>query len=268
MTAPWRSYRGSLLDILIVAVNLFVDPRATGWIIDVVSRAPDERSRGVIVGVGATLMFLLPPAAAVLKRRRTHARLAARAEAEGVEAITLEPGCLFNPIVYLSVSLVLGCAILAGLAPLVFGDDVMDRDAVVVPLIFLVVAASVVQTAVVYQYFRPPARTSNRKRSRESRAVARFLASPTAELLGDACILVTTLLFQTLWLTLASTPYSPVTGIEDALGRLSFVVFAALLVYFPPRMLSLVEELRQPAARITLLLANAAMVYRLFMGGP
>ncbi|HET8986323.1 MAG TPA: hypothetical protein VFN03_11240, partial [Trueperaceae bacterium] len=73
-----------MLDVLIIAVNLFVDPRATAWIIDAVSRAPDERSRGAIVGVGAALMFLLPPAAAVLKRRRTHARLAAQAEAEGV----------------------------------------------------------------------------------------------------------------------------------------------------------------------------------------
>lgn len=96
----------------------------------------------------------------------------------------------------------------------------------------------------------------------------RFLESPASELLGDACIFVTTLLFQTVWLTLASTPFTRVTGVEDVVGRLFFVIFAALLVYFPPRMLYLVEELRRPAARVTLLLANAAMVYRLFMGGP
>jgi hypothetical protein len=157
---------------------------------------------------------------------------------------------------------------MAGLAPLVFGGDAMDRGSVFVSLTLLVMVASVVQTAVVYQYFRPPRSTPGGTRTRGSRAMERFLASSTAEFLGDACIFVTTLLFQTVWLTLASTPFERVTGAGDVLGRLFFVLFAALLVYFPPRMLYLVEELRRPTAQVTLVLANAAMLYRLFMGGP
>ena len=268
------SYRGSILDILIIAANLGLDPRATGWIIAQVRDAPDERTRGVLIGILAALRFVLPAAAAVLKRRRTHARLAAQAKAEGVESIRLEPGCLFSPIVYLAVNLVLGSAImtglgplLLGLAPLLLGDEFLDSGLAFVPLILLVVVASVAQTGIVYRYFQPPEKP-RRGRSQERAGIVKFLESPASELLGDACIFVTTLLFQTVWLTLASTPFTRVTGVEDVVGRLFFVIFAALLVYFPPRMLYLVEELRRPAARVTLLLANAAMVYRLFMGGP
>ncbi len=261
------SYRGSILDILIIAANLGLDPRATGWIIAQVRDAPDERTRGVLIGILAALMFVLPAAAAVLKRRRTNARLAAQAKAEGVESIRLEPGCLFSPIVYLAVNLVLGSAIMTGLGPLLLGDEFLDSGLAFVPLILLVVVASVAQTGIVYRYFQPPEKP-RRGRSQERAGIVKFLESPASELLGDACIFVTTLLFQTVWLTLASTPFTRVTGVEDVVGRLFFVIFAALLVYFPPRMLYLVEELRRPAARVTLLLANAAMVYRLFMGGP
>lgn len=131
------SYRGSILDILIIAVNVGLDPRAPGWIIAQVRDAPDERTRGVLIGIGAALMFLLPAAAAVLKRRRTHARLAAQAKAEGVESIRLEPGCLFHPIVYLAVNLVLGSAIMTGLAPLLFGDEILESGLAFMPLILL-----------------------------------------------------------------------------------------------------------------------------------
>ncbi|MCC6311439.1 MAG: hypothetical protein M9914_00685 [Trueperaceae bacterium] len=252
------TYRGTVLDLLVVALNLVAGPRATDWVTDLISYAPDERTQGLIVGIGTGAMLLLPALAAVLKRRRTQARLAALAEQEGVERIQLRTGCLFNPIFYLSVNLILGCAVVAGIGPLVFGSDLMDRGEVFVPLILGVIVASVWQTVIVYRYFEPlPAKARP----------SRFLESRAAEFLGDACIYVNTMLFQVVWLTVATTQFEPVTSVQDAFGRLFYIFFAALLAYFPPRMLYLVEELRRPRGYLTLLLANAAMLYRLFVGG-
>lgn len=251
------SYRGVILDILVIAINFFVAPRAATWVIDLIRAAQGDQARGVIVGLCMLAMLALPAVAAVLKRRRTHARLAAEANSAGLERIALEPGCLFNPVIYLCVNLVLGCGVVAGLGPLVFGGDLMDRGGVFVPLLLLVIVASVVQTGIVYRYFEPLPATAR---------PSRFLESHTAELIGDACLYLNTLLVQVLWLALATVPFERVSGFEDIVGRLLFISFAALLVYFPPRLLYLVEDLRRPAARVTLLVATAAMVYRLVLG--
>lgn len=256
----WRPgpYRGVVLDVMTLLVNLLLARGAGDWVVALVRDARSEEARGATVGFLLLAMFLLPAAAAVLKRRRTHARLAAESQRAGLESIPLRPGCLFNPIFYVAVSLVLGCGVMAGLAPIVFGNDAMDRGAVFIPLILLVIVASVVQTAVVYSYFTPPPPNAR---------PSRFLDSPVAEWLGDACAYVNTMLFQVLWLAISAVPFEPVTSVLDAVGRLFFISFAAMLVYFPPRMLYLVEELRYPLARVTLLAAAAAMVYRMLVGG-
>lgn len=256
--APSFSYRGTILDLLIVALNLLLWPWATDWLLDLIRSAPDERTQGLMIGIGTAAMLVLPACASVLKRRRTQARLAAEAKREGVESVTLRTGCLFNPILYLSTSLVLGCAVVAGLGPLVFGPELIDRGEVFVPLIFLVIGVSIWQTVIVYDYFRPLP-----PKARPSR----FLESRTAEFLGDVCIYVNTLFFQLVWVLIASTQFERVGSFADLLGRVGYIFFAALLVYFPPRMLYLVEELRRPRGYVTLLLANAAMLYRLVMGG-
>jgi uncharacterized protein (DUF486 family) len=92
------------------------------------------------------------------------------------------------------------------------------------------------------------------------------LRSPTSDWLGDVCIYVNMILFQILWNLLLSAPFARIAGVADFAGRLFVLGFVALLVYFPPRIFYLAEDINRPAAWGTILLANAPALLRVLFG--
>jgi len=65
-------------------------------------------------------------------------------------------GCLFNPLVYFCLNLVLVSAIIAGAGQFVFGNRLLQSAALFVPTILLGLIGTIVQTYLIYRYFSPP----------------------------------------------------------------------------------------------------------------
>jgi hypothetical protein len=165
-------------------------------------------------------------------------------------------GCLFNPIFYFSFNLVITSAVIALLGEQVFGKDLMDNGAVFVPLIFAGFGFTVVQTFLIYHYFTPP----------KTAPKSAFLRAPQSEALGDACIFLNMIFFQAAWNLLTFAPLGRVAGFAEFAGRLFFLSFAALLIYFPPRIFYLAEDINRPRTWLTMLLANSPVIVRILFG--
>jgi hypothetical protein len=245
---------GRLLDLAVVGAQLTVVAPIGDLVLRTLAAA--DRGRGGALGAGLIFLaaLLLPALGAHLKRWSLHQRWAA---VEG-GAERFRPGCLVHPVVYLSLSLTLVAGAVAGLGAAVFGPGFVDRGGVFVGAILVGMALAVVQTAVVYRTFEPPRRPPR----------SAFLRGPGAALLGDACLFLNMLLFQVAWDLVAATPFARVASAEELLGRLVYLGMAAALVYLPPRLLYLVEDLRRPGAWLTMGLAAATMVARALLGAP
>ena len=90
--------------------------------------------------------------------------------------------------------------------------------------------------------------------------------TPQSEILGDVCLFLNMILFQVFWnmLTFAGLAH-PSSALEFA-GRLFFLCFIALLIYFPPRMFYLAEDIHRPRTWIMMLLANSPVIIRVLIG--
>jgi hypothetical protein len=74
------------------------------------------------------------------------------------------------------------------------------------------------------------------------------------------------ILFQIAWNFLTFMQLGPPSGVAEFLGRIFFLSFVALLVYFPPRMLYLAEDLHRRSTWLTMLLANSPVIARVVLG--
>lgn len=74
------------------------------------------------------------------------------------------------------------------------------------------------------------------------------------------------LLFQLIWNALSFSGIGAPSGLAELLGRLLVFAFLALLLYFPPRMFYLADDIRRPLTWLTMVLANAPAVWRLVFG--
>ena len=57
-----------------------------------------------------------------------------------------------------------------------------------------------------------------------------------------------------------------VAGVLEFFGRLFFLCFIALLIYFPPRMFYLAEDINRRRTWLTMLLANSPVIIRVLIG--
>jgi len=248
--------RGLLLDIFVFAANVFLMHLLTGLFIDLVRQASagDEIAQYALA-FSSLGMWILPAAGAVLKRWHFHSRL--RAEGKTAESSeTALFGCLFNPIFYFCLNLVILSAILTGFGQLLFGDVLLNSPAIVVPLAILGLILTIIQTFLIYQYFLPP----------KNPPKSEFLDSPRSEMLGDICLFLNMILFQIGWNTLTFAGLGPPSGFLEFAGRLFLLCFIALLIYFPPRMFYLAEDINRPRTWLTMLLANSPVILRVLFG--
>ena len=203
---------------------------------------------------------MLPAAGAVLKRWHYHERLRARRHPKpfrlGIEqsgAGNYALGCLCNPIFFFVLSIVVGAGVMSLVEGLTFGRKAPAAFHVSATL--FVFALCVTQTVLVYRYFVPPRRAPE----------AAFWRGRTSELAGDACIFVNMMLFQVVWnIVVSDFPFMEVTHAGHLAGNAFFLIFFAMLIYFPPRIFYLAEDIHRPATWITMLLANAPGIHRAF----
>jgi len=250
-----KTNRGLLLDVFVFVLNVFLMRLLTGLVMDLFGQVSAEEPLAQL-GLGLTFlaMWILPAAGAVLKRWHFHQRL--MAEGKTVESgETNFSGCLFNPIFYFCLNLVLTSAVITSLGTFVFGKG-LNSGAVFVPLIFGSLILTIVQTYLIYRYFSPPKKPPQ----------SEFLRSPQSETLGDICIFLNMLLFQVFWNMLTFAPLGHPSGVGEFFGRLFFLCFVALLIYFPPRMLYLAEDINRRLTWLTMFIANSPVIIRVLIG--
>jgi hypothetical protein len=247
--------RGILLDIIIFLLNLLLMRYLTRGFVEIIQWANvgDFVAQSAIFFIFVAV-FILPPTGSILKRWRFHERF----RSAGVESPDYEDvmgGCLFNPIMFFCLNVVIFSAINAFIFQFLIGDSFEKHGGLFVGSLLLGIVLIILQTWIVYRYFSPP-----------KEAPGSFLRSPMAENLGDVCFYLNMILFQLFWNFVTMVPFNRVSGIGDFLARLFFLGFIALLIYFPPRIFYLAEDLKRPRAWLTMLLANAPVMFRILIG--
>ena len=250
-----KANRGLLLDLVVFVLNLFLMQRLTGYVVELFRHADaGEPLARFALSLACVAMWILPPAGAVMKRWHFHQRL--KAEGKRVDTDSTLGGCLFNPIFYFCLNLVLVSAILTGLGEFLFGDRLLKNGALFVPLIFAGLIFTIFQTFLIYRYFSAPKKSPRNE----------FLRRPESETLGDIFIFANMIMFQIAWNMLTLAELGRPSGVVEFLGRLFFLCFIALLIYFPPRMFYLAEDINRRTTWLTMLLANSPVIVRVLIG--
>jgi len=265
-----KANRGLLLDISVFIANIFLMRLLTGMVIDIFRQVSAENPFAKLaISLACLGMWILPAAGAVLKRWPFHQRLKAQARqgesspgeakpGESPEA-KLESGlagCLFNPLFYFCLNLVIMSAVLTGLGEFLFGRALLNNGPLFISLTIAGLIFTIIQTFLIYRYFSPPKKPPQ----------SRFLRSPQAEDLGDICLFLNMILFQVAWNLLTFAPLGRPGSLLEFGGRLFFLSFVALLVYFPPRMFYLAEDINRKRTWLTMLLANSPVILRVLFG--
>lgn len=251
-----KTNRGLLLDLFVFVANIFLMRFLTGLFIGVFSEVSAENPIAKLaLGLTFLAMWILPAAGAVLKRWHFHRRLSAQGKTAGFEETKLA-GCLFNPIFYFCLNLVITSAVLTSLGDFLFGRRLLDNGAVFVPLIFAGLILTIMQTYLIYRYFSSPKEPPK----------SNFLRGPQSEALGDVCFFLNMILFQVFWNMLTFAGLGHPSGLLEFGGRLFFLSFLALLIYFPPRMFYLAEDINRRRTWLTMLLANSPVIIRVLIG--
>ena len=250
-----KNNRGLLLDLVVFVANIFLLHLLAHYASKLfASASADDPGAQVILLLACIAMWVLPAAGAVMKRWHFHQRL--RAEHKEGTSFESKLGCLFNPLFYFCLNLVVMSAVLAGVGQTLVGPRGMDNGFVFIPSIVLGLALTIFQTYLIYRYFFPPKKPPQ----------SAFLLSPESELLGDICIFLNMLLFQCVWNIITLVPFGRVASVSEFLGRLFFLSFLALLVYFPPRMFYLAEDMYKKRTWLTMFLANSPVIFRVLIG--
>lgn len=246
--------RGLLLDIFVFLANILIMQLLSGWVVDLFAGVSAENPAAkLLLSLIFLAMWVLPALGSILKRWHFHQRLkASRKDSE----FTGLAGCLFNPIFYFCLNLVITSAVLTGLGDVLFGKALLNNGALFVPFVIAGLLLTILQTFLIYQYFSAP----------KAEPHIEFLKNPLSELLGDICIFLNMTLFQVFWNMLTFAPLGPPASVLEFGGRLFFLCFIAMLIYFPPRMFYLAEDINQRRTWLTMLLANSPVILRVLAG--
>lgn len=249
--------RGLLLDIFIFLANLYLLHLLTRLFIDLFKQvSAEDPVAKLALGCMFLGMWILPALGAVLKRWHLHKRL--KNVSNVLDQPTFISGCLFNPIFYFCMNLVLTAAVLTSLGDFFFGKALLNNGALFVPIIIVGLILTIFQTYLIYSYFSPPKKPPRLP----------FLLTPQSEALGDVCLFLNMILFQVMWnlLAFAFAGVGHPSSVLEFAGRLFLLCFVALLIYFPPRMFYLAEDIQRRRTWLTMLLANSPVIFRVLIG--
>lgn len=242
------SNRGLLLDIFVFLLNLTVMMTLSRLFVGVIHRASagDKASTNILFGM-AVALFVLAPLGATLKRWHVHQR--SRPVADPLE------GCLFSPIFYFCLTALIFASVNAFILQNVYGRKEPD-GAVFVGSIFGGLALMVTHTVLVYRYFSTPKKPPR----------LAFLRSPASAWIGDACLFANMVLYQLIWNLLSTADLPRPSGVLDFVFRFLVLCFLALLLYFPPRMFYLADDIGKRRTWLMILLANSPILVRVLFG--
>ena len=246
----WKN-RGLLLDLTVFVANVFLMRMLVKYFFQVVhAAAAGDKVAVVLIGGYCLALFLFAPIGAVLRRWQYHQR---KNDTDPTNSALA--GCLFNPIFYFCLMFVIFALIDAFVMQYISPEDNFKGGIFFASLV-LGTTVTIVHTWLVYRYFTPP----------KHPPASSFLRSPAAALIGDIFIFVNMLNFQIIWNTLAMTPIGHPADVEEFVGRLLVFSFIALLIYFPPRMFYLADDIGKRRTWLMMLLANSPILYHVFVG--
>lgn len=244
--------RGLLLDIFAFGLNLAATLGIGSLFHDTVSRASqDDLGAMRTLLVIAIAMFVLAPLGATLSRWHYHQRIGMQAQ-DGTDHLG---GCLFNPILYFCLTAIIFASVNAFVMQQLYGKS-EPSGGVFVGAILGGIVLMITHVVLVYRYFSTP----------KAPPKSSFLRSPASGYLGDACLFLNMALFQQVWGLLGEVKAPPPVNFLDFAARIFVLLFLSLLLYFPPRMFYLAEDIKQRWTWATILLANAPMIARLVFG--
>ena len=247
---------GLLLDVVVLVANLLImNALAHAFVVLVQRVDAGDRAAFPILGGFFLALFVLQPIGAVLKRWHFHHR-----RSGGTAPDPLEDGlggCLFNPIMYLSLQAVIFSTVAAFLFQTMDpGSSADDAGGRFVTVIFAGIVLMITNTVLVYRYFSRPTRPPRYA----------WMEHPATERVGDFFLYANMLCFQVFWNILGTMEISRVDGVGEFLGRLGFLTFLALLLYFPPRMFYLAEDMHRGITWLAMFVANSPVMYRVIIG--
>jgi hypothetical protein len=244
--------RGILLDVIVFLVNVILMTILSRQLANLFRQAngTDSLARVAVVVFCIGLAFL-QPLGAILKRRRAHER---KPDLNHVPF-----GRLFVPAYFLTqLVFLIGASgqavdLLSATLHPSQSADYFGLARWLFTLLFLgIPALAIANTFLFYFYFQPP----------KHAPLLKFLDSPKAESLGDACLFLNMIGYQAFWgLLMTDLP----NDYPTIAGRLWTFAFAAVLIYFPPRLFYLAEDGKRPVVWLTMLLANSPVLLRILL---
>lgn len=240
--------RGLLLDIVVLVLNLGAMAVLSRVFLRLVreAAAEDQGAQWTLFGCAALLMVLAPLGATL---KRWHFWQGRNAEGEELD------GCLFSPVFYFCLTALIFATVDAFLLQTIYGNREPNGDVFVLS-VFGGIALMLMHTWLVYRYFSRP----------ESPPRWTFLRTRASAVIGDLCLFANMLLFQLAWNLLGAIGMPRPTGPVDVLFRVLVLLFLALLLYFPPRMFYLADDIGKRRTWLMIAIANAPIILRLVVG--
>lgn len=197
-------------------------------------------------------MFVFAPLGATLKRWHVHQRIQMQDPKPDHDPMG---SCLFNPIFYFCLTAVIFASINAFVLQSLY-DQKEPPGPVFVGSILGGIVLMIGHTVLVYRYFSSP----------NSAPKSAFLRSHVSGTIGDILLFSNMVLFQLVWNLLALGDIPRPSGMFDVLARFFILLFLALLLYFPPRMFYLAEDIGKRKTWAMILLANSPVLIRFLFG--
>ena len=242
--------RGLLLDLFVFVLNLTAMFALSQLFVGTIRRASTgDKTAEMILFSMAVALFFLAPIGATLKRWHFHQR---RSNAKEIDEFG---GCLFNPIFYFCLTALIFASVNAFLLQTIYGKKEPDGG-VFISSIFIGLALMILHTVLVYRYFSAP----------KGPPKSSFLRSRASAFVGDVCLFANMVLFQLIWNLLSMVDAPPPAGVFDFVFRFLILCFLALLLYFPPRMFYLAEDIGKRRTWLMIFIANSPILARFMFG--
>ncbi len=247
LAAP--SNRGALLDVLSFLCNCLIVFALGHFFAELAALPRDGAASTLTLGSLFFFIVIAQPVAGLLKRRRAHQRMPSLA--------LPDPQPLFWIGFYFLHAFLF--ALLAGtdlgsyLSP---GADSSTDDFGVGPGLFMTLflaipLAAALSTWVTYLYFDAPS----------PKPWFAWLNNPRSEFAADLILYVNMLLQQILWGFIMRDLTTDFPGLAN---RLFYFSFAAIVMYFPPRLFYLAEDAHHRRTWLTMLFANSPLLFAIF----
>lgn len=258
-----RENRGILFDLFIFVINLTLMPFIAKAFVDT-GRAAALGQHGLqfLLFLFFASMYFIQPYGALFKRWSFHQRRrAGRRRKKNTDGSIFSFAddnvwsLIFNPIVYFFSLLLISSMIITYLNQLITGRIFSDDDPYFIVFILLGFLLSVVHSVAAYKYFLSPKNIPKKK----------ILASSFSEPVGDILLFVNIFMFQILWNIVGQITLEKSGDPGGFALRVVFMFGVGLLMYYPARIFYAAEDIRNPLAWFTIILANLPLVIRVFL---